>query len=74
MFDDLPPDLDRLHTLRVWHAMWLARIDAKITAVRQQQAEQERGRRNRPRQPEWTVELGIGISRPPVRVHAATAT
>ncbi|GAB7111099.1 hypothetical protein JCM4814A_94180 [Streptomyces phaeofaciens JCM 4814] len=70
MFDDLPPDLDRLHTLRVWHAMWLARIDAKITAVRQQQAEQERGRRNRPRQPEWTVELGIGISRPPVRVHA----
>ncbi|MEU1450596.1 hypothetical protein [Streptomyces mirabilis] len=33
MFDDLPPDLARLLTLRVWHAMWLQRIDTKIAAL-----------------------------------------
>ncbi|MDF3299063.1 DUF6233 domain-containing protein [Streptomyces tropicalis] len=70
MFDDLPPDLERLTTLRVWHAMWLARIDRKIAAVRRRQAEEERGRRSRPRPPEWLVELGIGSGRPPVQVHA----
>ncbi|MER6784370.1 DUF6233 domain-containing protein [Streptomyces sp. NPDC000658] len=70
MFDDLPPDLERLHTLRVWHAMWLARIDAKIAAVRQRQKEIERGRARRPPPPEWTVELGMGAGRPPVQVHA----
>ncbi|MEU5242607.1 DUF6233 domain-containing protein [Streptomyces asoensis] len=70
MFDDLPPDLERLHTLRVWHAMWLARIDAKIADVRKRQTETERGRARRPRPPEWTVELGIGAGRPPVQVHA----
>ncbi|MEY7977807.1 DUF6233 domain-containing protein [Streptomyces pilosus] len=70
MFDDLPPDLDRLHTLRVWHAMWLQRIDAKIAALTKRQAEEECGRRNRPPQPEWIVELGIGDRRPPLQVHA----
>ncbi|WP_236569876.1 DUF6233 domain-containing protein [Streptomyces mexicanus] len=70
MFDDLPPDLERLQTLRVWHAMWLARIDRKIAAIRTRQAETERGRRNRPRPPEWIVELGIGNGSPPVQVHA----
>ncbi|MEU7057032.1 DUF6233 domain-containing protein [Streptomyces sp. NPDC046197] len=70
MFDDLPSDLERLHTLRVWHAMWLSRIDRKIAAIRKRQAEEERGRLQRPRPPEWIVELGIGTGRPPVRVHA----
>ncbi|MEU7028802.1 DUF6233 domain-containing protein [Streptomyces sp. NPDC046275] len=70
MFDDLPPDLDRLLTLRVWHAMWIERIDRKIAAIRQRQAEQERGRRTRPAPPEWVVELGIGTGRPPIQVHA----
>ncbi|MGV9277757.1 DUF6233 domain-containing protein [Streptomyces griseosporeus] len=70
MFDDLPPDLDRLLTLRVWHAMWIERIDRKIAAVRQRQAEEKRGRRNRPARPEWVVELGIGTGRPPIQVHA----
>ncbi|WP_189598993.1 DUF6233 domain-containing protein, partial [Streptomyces pilosus] len=70
MFDDLPPDLDRLHTLRVWHAMWLQRIDAKIAALTKRQAEEQCGRRNRPPQPEWIVELGIGDRRPPLHVHA----
>lgn len=70
MFEDLPPDLTRLITLRTWHAMWLERIDAKIAAVRQQEAEQERGRRSRPPQPDWVVELGIGAGRPPAELHA----
>ncbi|WP_256916639.1 DUF6233 domain-containing protein [Streptomyces hilarionis] len=70
MFDDLPPDLERLHTLRVWHVMWLARIDAKIEAVQQRQTEIEQGRQRRPPRPEWTVEFGIGAGRPPVQVHA----
>jgi hypothetical protein len=70
MFDDLPPDLERLRTLRVWHAMWLERIDAKIAALHRQKAEQERSRRSRPRSPEWLVELGIGAGRPPIQIHA----
>ncbi|MGW2911290.1 hypothetical protein ACWC9X_12670 [Streptomyces asoensis] len=37
MFDDLPEDLPRLETLRVWHTLWLTRINAKITAVQQRQ-------------------------------------
>ncbi|MEU9057190.1 DUF6233 domain-containing protein [Streptomyces sp. NPDC048384] len=68
MFDDLPPD--RLHTLRVWHALWVERIDHKIEAVQQRQAEAERGRRARPQPPDWIVELGIGADRTPVQVHA----
>ncbi|MFI9155550.1 DUF6233 domain-containing protein [Streptomyces sp. NPDC053367] len=72
MFDDLPPDLERLRTLRVWHALWLRRIDAQIAAVQQRQAEEEHGRRVRPAPPDWIVELGIGADRPPVQVHAGT--
>ncbi|MFM9633185.1 DUF6233 domain-containing protein [Streptomyces galilaeus] len=50
--------------------MWLVRIDAKIAALQQRQAESERGRRDRPPPPEWVVELGIGTGRPPLQVHA----
>ncbi|MEU6647774.1 hypothetical protein ABZ863_35370 [Saccharomonospora sp. NPDC046836] len=32
---DLPADLPRLHVLRTWHAMWLARIDAAIATAEQ---------------------------------------
>lgn len=56
--------------MRVWHALWLQRIDAKIAALQQRQAEEDRGRRNRPRPPDWIVELGIGADRTPVQVHA----
>ncbi|WP_328491335.1 DUF6233 domain-containing protein [Streptomyces sp. NBC_00414] len=70
MFDDLPADLSRLLALRTWHAMWLERIDAKIAAVRQREAEREHRRLTRPPGPEWVVELGIGDGRPPVEVHA----
>ncbi|MFG2308718.1 DUF6233 domain-containing protein [Streptomyces sp. NPDC048566] len=69
MFDDLPPDQARLHTLRVWHAMWLHRIDAKLAALREREAEREQGRAGRPEKPDWVVELGIGKGRPPVEVH-----
>ncbi|MEU2427501.1 DUF6233 domain-containing protein [Streptomyces sp. NPDC007851] len=58
--------------MRVWHAMWLWRVDAKITGVSQGQAETERGRRTRPRPPDRIAELGIGGGRPPVRIHAGT--
>ena len=71
MFDDLPPDLDRLRTLRTWHALWVARIDTKIAAVQQRQAEAEHGRRNRPQLlPDWLVELGIGTGHQPLQLHA----
>ncbi|MDT0479611.1 DUF6233 domain-containing protein [Streptomyces doebereineriae] len=72
MFDDLPPDLERLRTLRVWHALWLNRIDRKIALLERREAEAEHGRKNRPRPPEWVVEVGIGTSKPPVQVHAGT--
>lgn len=72
VFDDLPPDLGRLLTLRAWHVLCLRAIDAKISAVQQRQAEEEQGRKVRPKPPEWIVELGIGVDRPPVQVHAGT--
>lgn len=49
--------------------MWLARIDAKIAALQQREAEIERGRQRRPTVPDWFVELGIGVGRPPGAVH-----
>ncbi|MFE5894786.1 DUF6233 domain-containing protein [Streptomyces sp. NPDC056462] len=38
--------------------------------MQQRQAEEERGRRNRPSPPDWIVELGIDADRTPVQVHA----
>jgi hypothetical protein len=71
MPDDLPPDLDRLHTLRIWHAMWLERIDRQIAYVHRRQAEEERGRRSHPRPPEWVAELSRATSGP-LQVHDGT--
>ncbi|MDF9867911.1 DUF6233 domain-containing protein [[Kitasatospora] papulosa] len=67
---DLPFGLPRLHTLRLWHAMWLGRIDAAIAAAEQQETERRQGERRRQPTPDWIVELGIGQGRPPVEVHA----
>lgn len=67
---DLPPDLDRLHTLRTWYALWLGRIDQAIQAAEQEQ--QAKARREQQRveaTPDWIVELGIGQGAPPVDVH-----
>ena len=68
MPDDLPPDLERLTTLRVWHAMWLERIDRRIAYAQKRQAEEEHGRRNRPRPPDWAVELSRATGEP-LQVH-----
>ncbi|WP_406102717.1 DUF6233 domain-containing protein [Streptomyces canus] len=56
--------------MRVWHALWLNRIDAKITLLERRKTEEEHGRRTRPQTPEWLVEVGTG--KPPVQVHADT--
>ncbi|MBD0844743.1 DUF6233 domain-containing protein [Streptomyces sp. TRM68416] len=50
--------------------MWLQRIDTKIAAVRQRDAERARGEERRPPAPDWIIELGIGCRNPPVQVHA----
>ncbi|MER5908833.1 DUF6233 domain-containing protein [Streptomyces mirabilis] len=55
--------------MRVWHAMWLQRIDTKTAALQEQEAQQEQGQKNRPQEPDWIVELGIGNGRPPIEVH-----
>ncbi|WP_437111931.1 hypothetical protein [Streptomyces sp. enrichment culture] len=47
--------------LRVWHAMWVERIDRKIAAVEQRQAEEERARRLRPAPPGWVAAFGGGF-------------
>ncbi|SEF19024.1 hypothetical protein SAMN05216533_8572 [Streptomyces sp. Ag109_O5-10] len=66
---DLPDDLDRLQTLRIWHAMWLERIDRKAADLRQRQAEEERGRARRPPVPDWILELNRATGHP-LAVHA----
>ncbi|WP_159029358.1 hypothetical protein [Streptomyces sp. SM8] len=45
---DLPADLPCLHVLRMWHAMWLARIDKAIATAEQREAETRRGAEVRP--------------------------
>ncbi|MFE5894968.1 DUF6233 domain-containing protein [Streptomyces sp. NPDC056468] len=56
--------------MRVRHALRVERIDHKIAAVQQRQAEEEHLRRNRPEPPDWIVELGIASDHTPVQVHA----
>lgn len=58
MHDDLPPDLERLLTLRTWHALWLERIDKAIVVARAREAEEERRRAERERAvvPDFVVE------------------
>lgn len=70
MFDDLPPDLPRLETLRHWHAMWVERIDAKIARVRK--AEEQRARAAAAaenRAPDWLVDYGLNRDALPLAVH-----
>lgn len=68
--DDLPPDLPRLRTLRMWHAMWLDRIDIAIAAEEQQERERQQAEARRPPPPDWVLELSIGVGAKPVQVHA----
>lgn len=67
---DLPPDLPRLRTLRMWHAMWLDRIDSAIAVAEQQEKERHQGEERRPPPPDWVLELGIGVGAPPTEIHA----
>jgi hypothetical protein len=70
MFDDLPPDLERLETLRTWHAMWVARIDAKIKQVRLEKEQQARAAAVREeRAPDWLIEYGLNRDAMPNAVH-----
>ncbi len=48
--------------------MWLDRIDRRIAYVQQRQAEEERGRRSRPRPADWVVELSRATGGP-LQVH-----
>ncbi|WP_433916939.1 DUF6233 domain-containing protein [Streptomyces sp. NBC_01744] len=66
---DLPPDLPRLRTLRTWYAMWVDRIDEAIAAAEQRERERQQGERARPPQPDWIMELGIGVDSRPIEVH-----
>ncbi|MFJ9250481.1 DUF6233 domain-containing protein [Streptomyces sp. NPDC101776] len=71
MFDhsrDLPDSPEQLQTLRIWHAMWLDRIDRRIAYLQKRQVEEERGRRSRPRPPDWVVELSRATGEP-LQVH-----
>jgi hypothetical protein len=70
MFDDLPPDLDRLEVLRTWHAHWVARIDEKIARLREQEAQRARtAAAAAERIPDWLIELGLNRDALPVAVH-----
>lgn len=67
---DLPPDLDRLHTLWTWHTMWAERIGEEIKKKEaEQKAEELKTQRKAAATPDWVVELGIGQGAPPVDVH-----
>ena len=71
MFDDLPPDLPRLETLRAWHALWVARIDEKIQRVRLAEEQQARAAAAAERRaPDWLIEYGLNRDAMPNAVHA----
>ena len=58
--------------MRVWHALWLDRIDRNIARLERRKADEKHGRKRRPPTPEWVVEVGIGTGRRPVQVHVGT--
>ncbi|MFD3740437.1 DUF6233 domain-containing protein [Streptomyces sp. NPDC058629] len=67
---DLPPDLDRLHTLRTWHTMWVQRINEAIKkAEEEQKAEELKAQRKADATPDWVVELDRATSSPYADVH-----
>ncbi|WHM30154.1 DUF6233 domain-containing protein [Streptomyces sp. BPPL-273] len=65
----LPPDLQRLRTLETWLAYTLDEVRAAIAAAEQREREEQRGKRDRPRPPDWLLELGLNRDSPPVQVH-----
>jgi hypothetical protein len=59
MSDDLPPDVERLETLRTWHVMSLARIDRALAVARQREAEQQERRERAAAESRFKVEPGL---------------
>ncbi|MEU8642213.1 DUF6233 domain-containing protein [Streptomyces sp. NPDC048674] len=56
MNDDLPPDSERLRTLRTWHAMWVDRIDRALAVAEQREAAEAQRRRDQaPPPPRWVI-------------------
>ncbi|MGW3867211.1 hypothetical protein ACWEDZ_37995 [Streptomyces sp. NPDC005047] len=66
---DLPPDLPRLRTLETWLIYVLAEVRQAIAMAEQREREEKRGKRDRPRPPDWLLELGLNRDGPPVQVH-----
>ncbi|MGW3201919.1 DUF6233 domain-containing protein [Streptomyces sp. NPDC001118] len=70
MFDDLPSDLNRLETLRIWHDMWVRRIDEKIARLRVQEAQRAHATAAREeRAPDWLIDYGLNRASLPIAVH-----
>ncbi|MEU9234486.1 DUF6233 domain-containing protein [Streptomyces subrutilus] len=65
----LPPDLPRLRTLVTYLRGELGRAERALTAAEEAEALAAQ-RRPPPEPPAWLVERGIGVGRPPARVHA----
>ncbi|MEU3774304.1 DUF6233 domain-containing protein [Streptomyces sp. NPDC032472] len=66
----LPPRLDQLLVVRRWLELTLARVDARIEAVGEQEAVLAQ-RRPLPEPAAWWLEYGRGIQRAPTRVHTS---
>ncbi|MFB7162348.1 DUF6233 domain-containing protein [Streptomyces sp. NPDC056242] len=56
---DLPPDVERLETLRTWHQMTLDRIDRALVAARQREEEQQARRERAAAESRFKVEPGL---------------
>ncbi|MFG2753947.1 DUF6233 domain-containing protein [Streptomyces xanthophaeus] len=66
---ELPPDLPRLRTVVTYLRNELERAERALGAAEEQAAEVSR--RRPPLEPAaWLLERGIGVGRPPFRVHA----
>ncbi|MEU6660014.1 DUF6233 domain-containing protein [Streptomyces sp. NPDC046821] len=65
---ELPPDLPRLRTLETWLVLSLDRVRRRIAEAERQESEQRRGEKERPPDPDWLIEMGLG-GRAPVYVH-----
>ncbi|MFD0032499.1 DUF6233 domain-containing protein [Streptomyces sp. NPDC127172] len=59
MNEDLPPDVERLETLRTWHQMSLDRIDRALVVARQREAEAKDRRERAAAERRFKVEPGL---------------
>ncbi|HEY9370439.1 DUF6233 domain-containing protein [Streptomyces sp.] len=59
MSDDLPPDVERLETLRTWHVLSLERIDRALAVARQREAEEQERRERAAAERRFKIEPGL---------------